>query len=230
MGVCRPEDGGRRALPDAETGQRVWHLFGMGMEGTLGSCEGACMLLVSVLVIALTVGLIRGGDLGAFSQHRWRWPILPAGAIILQVIAFLPDVSHPGATRLVAGSLHLASYLLTIAFVWVNHKTPWVWLIGIGLATNFLVIAANGGFMPVSAQVLPGTSSAPVGQTDVYHNSRLMGEATRLRFLGDIYRTPDWFRLKRAFSLGDVLIGLGAFALVQRLMGITRLHASREVG
>jgi hypothetical protein len=186
------------------------------------------MLLVTVLLIALTVGMIRGGDLSAFSRHHWRWSLLPALAIVLQVAAFMPDVGTPGSARTVSASLHLISYLLILGFVWINRKTPWVWLIGIGLAANFLVIAANGGFMPVSPKALAGTSSAPVALKDVHHNSRLMGESTRLRFLGDVFRTPDWLRIRRAFSVGDVLIGLGAFALVQRLMGIRKLQASRE--
>lgn len=187
------------------------------------------MLPVTVLLIALTVGMIRGGDLSVLSQHRWRWSLLPALAIVLQVLAFLPDVSIPGVARMVAASLHLSSYLLILGFVWINRKIPWVWLIGIGLAANFLVIAANGGFMPVSPNVLPGTSSAPVALKDVHHNSRLMGESTRLRFLGDVFRTPDWLWIRRTFSVGDILIGLGAFALVQRLMRIRKLQASREI-
>jgi len=36
--------------------------------------------------------------------------------------------------------------------------------------------------------------------------------------LSDVLRTPDWFPLRRAFSMGDILVAAGAVVLVQRLM------------
>ncbi len=188
------------------------------------------MLLVNVLLLSLMVGMIRGGQMSAFSHHRWRWPLLPGLAIVLQVFAFLPDASASAAARLFTASLHVISYLLNLTFIWINRRMPWVWLIGIGLAANFIVIGANGGFMPVSPEALVGTSSAPVALKGVHNNSMLMGEGTRLRFLADVFRTPDWFWIKRAFSLGDVMIGLGTFALVQRLMRPDGVPDSGGVG
>ncbi len=168
--------------------------------------------------------------MSAFSQHRWRWTLLPGLALGLQVLAFLPDASASEAARMYTAALHVLSYLLSLVFIWINRRMPWVWVIGVGLAANFTVIAANGGFMPVSPDALVGTSSAPVALKAVHHNSRLMGEGTRLRFLADVFRTPDWFVIKRTFSLGDIMIGVGAFALVQRLMRPGRALGSEGSG
>jgi len=176
------------------------------------------MFLASILVLSLIVGAIRGGHISAVSEHPWRWPLLPGVAMVFQVLAFLPDASSSQAAQLYTAALHLLSYLLILGFVWMNRRMPWVWVIGIGLAANFMVIAANGGFMPVSPDAAVGTSSAPVVLKGIHHNSRLIGEGTRLRMFADVFRTPEWFVIKRAFSFGDMLIGVGAFAMVQRLM------------
>lgn len=188
------------------------------------------MLLASVLVFSIVVGTIRGGHMSAFSEYRWRWPLLPGLALVVQVLAFLPDASASEAARMYTAVLHVVSYLLSLGFIWINRRIPWVWVIGVGLAANFAVIVANGGFMPVSPDALVGTSSAPVALKAVYHNSRLMAEGTRLRFLGDVFRTPSWFVIKRAFSLGDVMIGVGAFGLVQQLMQPGKVLGSEGSG
>jgi len=166
------------------------------------------VLLLAPLVLSLSLGFLRGGRLQALGEHPWRFPLLPLLALGVQVIAFLPDENASPVARTFAASLHLLSYLLLLVFVWMNRRTPWLWLVGIGLASNALVILANGGFMPV-----PGR---PEGY---YHNNTMGADAqARLLFLADILRTPSWLPLARAFSVGDLLIALGVFALVQQLM------------
>ena len=76
-----------------------------------------------------------------------------------------------------------------------------------------MVIAANGGYMPASAQALRQAGMEEVAQTLLSQgrlgNVVLMGEATKLNFLGDWLWLPGWVPLSAAFSLGDLLIGLG---------------------
>ncbi len=40
---------------------------------------------------------------------------------------------------------------------------------------------------------------------------------TRLWFLGDVFMTPDWLNYPVAFSIGDILIAMGAFWLLWEL-------------
>lgn len=175
------------------------------------------MLLLSVLILAVLIGLIRGGRLGAFGEHRWRARLLPFLAVGLQIVAFLPDESASTAARAFAAWLHGASYALALAFVWTNLRTAGMWLIGIGLIANAVVIAANGGFMPVPPDA-PGIANAEAAIRGLHNNVALMSKDTRFWFLGDVFQTPARLSFRWAFSVGDLAIGVGAFALVQHLM------------
>lgn len=175
------------------------------------------MLLLGALVFSLIIGELSGGRLTAMNQ-RWRLPLLPCLALAMQIVAFLPDEGASTAAQTFAALLHVLSYLLNLTFVWINRKIPWLWLVGLGLAGNAVAILANGGFMPVSPQALVGPPGGDSAATAPFNNSVVMGPGTRLTFLGDVFRTPDWLVVKRAFSIGDVLIAGGTFAAVQRLM------------
>ncbi|MDR7434373.1 MAG: DUF5317 domain-containing protein [Armatimonadota bacterium] len=166
------------------------------------------MLLLAPLVLSLLLGFLRGGRIEALGEYRWRSALLPILALSLQIVAFLPDENASPLARAFTATLHVLSYFFLLAFVWMNRTTPWLWLVGLGLASNAVVILLNGGFMPV-----------PGGPEGFYLNNtvRVNGQA-RLLFLGDILHLPAWWPLARAFSVGDLLIALGIFALVQRLM------------
>ena len=175
------------------------------------------MNLFGMLVLSLVIGIVRRGDLGAIGRQRWRVPVLPVLALVLQIIAFLPDESAPGA-RPFAALLHGLSYGLMVAFVLANRTIPWMLLAGLGVAANAIAIVANGGFMPVSSAALLSTPGVEIATRGHYNNAMLMAADTRLWFLGDVFKTPEWFPLRRAFSIGDLAIAIGTFAMVQGLM------------
>lgn len=102
------------------------------------------------------------------------------------------------------------------------------WALGAGLALNLLVIALNGGWMPISpetvAQLASGASPA------AWHIGERLGTTKdivlpvammRLWWLSDRFAlsVPPPFPWRVAFSLGDVLIGSGAFSLLWALGG-----------
>ncbi len=181
------------------------------------------LLSTSVLLAAVVVAGARGGRLTHLARHRWQAPALPLVALGLQIVAFLPDETASAATRVFAATVHLLSYGLVLGFAWANRRTPWVRLIAVGIALNVLAIVANGGFMPVSPGAAAGTAgSGEAVARGIYNNSIRMSADTRLSFLGDVFRMPAWFPLPIAFSAGDLLISVGAFALVQRLTGAGR--------
>ncbi len=92
----------------------------------------------------------------------------------------------------------------------------------IGTALNWLVIVANGGFMPIS----PETASRLIsesGLADIQSGTRfgakdilLLPQHTRLEWLADRFLPPAWLPYQVAFSLGDVFIAAGVFWLLAR--------------
>ena len=177
------------------------------------------MLLLGALGLSLVVGVLRGGRIAPLAAQRWRGGLLPFLAVGVQVAAFWVDESATMGSRAFAAMMHADSYLLLLAFIWLNRQTPWAWLVGLGLVANAAVILLNGGFMPSAPGVLlPGTPGVEAAERGIVNNIALMGPQTRLGFLADRFRIPDWIGLRRAFSIGDFMLAVGAFALVQRLM------------
>jgi hypothetical protein len=91
-----------------------------------------------------------------------------------------------------------------------------------GLVLNLLVIAANGGWMPISPETashLPGAGvldAASLGTRFGQKDILLSTEDTRLAILSDRFLLPGWFHYAVAFSLGDMLVAGGAFWLLAR--------------
>ena len=103
--------------------------------------------------------------------------------------------------------LIMSFYVITLVLIWINRNLPGMKLALIGLILNFLVMAVNGGRMPVSewATVVSGQSEylpdliAGVGSRHV-----LLTDQTNLKFLGDVIPLPPPYPRSRVLSLGAV--------------------------
>jgi len=134
-------------------------------------------------------------------------------------IAYLPATHNLFHDDLASVSV-LASLILFCAFAWLNRRLPGMPILIVGLLLNFAVMIANGGWMPISPQtanLLAGRDvlqfmnlGSRFGEKDIL----LPVQNMHLEFLADRFLLPAWFPYKVAFSLGDVLIGLGAFWLL----------------
>jgi hypothetical protein len=109
-----------------------------------------------------------------------------------------------------------------LAFVWYNRQLTGVLIVGVGLLCNLLVIALNGGFMPVTPETLarinPGTlvGAWPEGIHYGYSKDVIRTrEATRLWALSDVLVLAPPFPRPTAFSIGDLVIATGIVGLMQ---------------
>ena len=172
------------------------------------------LVLAGLLLAALSVPLA-GGRLAALADLRFRHKWLLAAGLGLQifVISVMPD----GAPALHQAG-HIFSYALGGAFVVVNRHIPFLWLVGAGGALNLAAIAANRGVMPAEPTAL---RTAGLRLDDGFVNSAPVAHP-RLSFLGDIFAVPGGWPLHNVFSVGDVLIVIGAVVLLHRV-GESRL-------
>ena len=177
-----------------------------------------------ILLLAVAAGLVASLVRAKIKNRHLQPPDLHL--VWLVPIAFLPQwlAFHlPATRRLVADSAAVAilvtSQALLLVFAWYNRKKPGFWSMGTGLALNLLAIILNGGLMPVSPEVV--TELLPDRSPDTWQVGERIGwniilplNTTRLWWLTDRLLMPAWFPYRKALSIGDMLIAIGAFWLL----------------
>ncbi|MFQ5794320.1 MAG: DUF5317 domain-containing protein [Candidatus Bipolaricaulia bacterium] len=166
-------------------------------------------MLIDGVILAILLAWLSGGDFRKLAD-------IPLKRVFLIVMAFgiqFGLIFSPGNSFLHAYNpyIHLGTYGLLFWALWENRRVVGMKLVGLGLALNFLVIAANGGKMPVSLSAMQKTELDTPQTMDSLQSGRafkhkLMTEKTRLDFLGDVFYIPKLYPEMRVFSIGDVLL------------------------
>ncbi len=134
-------------------------------------------------------------------------------AATIQVLIFAVLPRQLPASAIEIG--HYASYALCIGFIVVNRQLPGAWLIAIGTGSNLLAIAANRGTMPADVSAWLGAGK-PIPAEGHFGNSEPLTNP-HLGFLGDVFAIPAGWPLSNVFSIGDVVIVIGATYLAHRV-------------
>jgi hypothetical protein len=149
-------------------------------------------------IVAVLVGLARGGSLSSLAATRTRWLWLVYAGVLLQVAGAFVLSGDTGLAVVLASNAVIALFML------VNHRLPGMALAAVGLALNVLVITANGA-MPVSAEAVEAAGGEGAADIGGLKHERLTDD-TRFAFLGDVIAVPG---VRELLSLGDVLLALG---------------------
>lgn len=156
--------------------------------------------------------------------------LVPA-AVIPQLLAFYVPATREVMPALLIPVILVWSQLVLIGFVWINRKRPGMGLLGLGLVMNFLVILFNGGMMPVTPQTATRLSSIEAwgvgARFGLGKGVVLPDQATALWDLSDRFLVPEWIPYQAAFSLGDVLIVVGALVLLWAMTNGERKSSPR---
>jgi hypothetical protein len=181
-------------------------------------------VLLDALLIVFVVALIGGGRPRRLGELDLRAAWLFVFALLLQAAAVAAALRGPAFFARVAPLGQVASYLLLLVGVALNWRHKALWVAGLGLALNLLVIAANGGRMPVETELVKRTGRpALMAQLEKRAKHAAAGPGTRLRFLGDNLLLPPPYPNPQVFSPGDVLITAGVCWLLLSGMGAFRL-------
>ncbi|MFF0828742.1 DUF5317 domain-containing protein [Brevibacillus sp. NPDC003359] len=178
-------------------------------------------MLLDILILSFIIAFIRGARMREFPKFHYL-SILFA-AIGLQLCSAL--FSSWG------GLFISVAYLLLLIFFYSNREHEDIRVFMIGWFFNALAIWSNGGKMPIDielAKKLPYSVEPIINGTDFKHS--VLDSNSNLSFLSDILFMP--FPIARVISIGDIFIMLGAFLLVQRVMGkpisLTRLREGKQ--
>ncbi|UNK18988.1 DUF5317 domain-containing protein [Paenibacillus sp. N3/727] len=185
------------------------------------------------IIIGLIVGLIRGGirhGLLQFSKIRlkggWIFPVL----LIIQLIIFR---FQENSDILAAASSYvfMTIYIVGMLFLWMNRDQRGFGIILAGVFLNFLVMAVNGGRMPVSLQaasVLDPYYVDMLKEGAIITKHFLLDDSTALPFLGDIIPLSAPYPRTQAISIGDIVMNIGIFMYIVHLMSNGHRKASKS--
>lgn len=120
----------------------------------------------------------------------------------------------------------VGSQVLLLLFAVFNYRQPGFKLLCLGLSLNLIVIGMNGGWMPISPQVIkrlvPGLpiDTWQVGERFGTSKDKILSlDDTYLWWLSDWLVLPHWIPYPVAFSIGDVILSVGAFFFLWSLGG-----------
>lgn len=169
-------------------------------------------LAILSLLAGLVVALVLGGRLGNIPAERLRWPSLTFVAVALYWSPVLLGASSSAAVVLI-----LLSYVALLAFALANLRLTGMAVVGLGLALNALVIAANNG-MPVDPEAVVATGLSRPSELESIElgaGRRWQEPDDRLAVLGDIVPVAV---LDEVVSFGDLVLAAGLANVGFRLL------------
>ena len=180
-------------------------------------------MIPEALVLSFIIGLIRGGKVAnlAAIPLRKAWLIIAPGILLLALwVAKGQGLAFAGS---LARYVHLAAYACVLAALYYNLNLRGMWLVVLGTGLNLLATLANGGKMPISLAAVKAAHMHELAEMLVSNNDfirhSLMSSHTRLNILADIIPAPrPPFPFPGVMSVGDILISVGLFVVVQCAM------------
>lgn len=173
------------------------------MRGDPCPHDDVVFILYAVLA-GLLLGLVSRGSPARLGDLRFRWAPLIAFGMLIQVALFSSPLGN--ALGEAAAPVYVVSNLAVLLAVGANLALPGLWLVLAGGASNLLAIVGNSGYMPVSPEAMAAMGGAP---KEGYSNS-VASDAVNMAPLTDIFTMPAWVPMANVFSVGDMLIGVGA--------------------
>jgi hypothetical protein len=174
--------------------------------------------LAALGLIGVAGALVRGGSFASWARIQVSWPLVALGSLLIQLLLHNPPADQqPWAIAwgpMIWTSCLAALFAVLLRNAFASRVTRYPWLLAaLGVGLNLLVVVANGGFMPQSADARVASRGASVTVTQSteprLRNIVPMTDQTQLSLLGDVIPEPSWLPNSNVVSIGDLLLGSG---------------------
>lgn len=182
-------------------------------------------MVVDGVILSILVGFLRRGKLQGLAELRLRGALIFPIILGVQIFIYIFQNSQSFVAS-VSGYVFILVYIVGLYFLWLNRHLKGFQLIFYGVLLNFIVMALNGGRMPVSleaAQVLDPMYAEAL-KSGLYAKHTALVETTRLGFLGDVIPLTSPYPKQQVISIGDVVMNVGVFLFIQHLMLSHKKH------
>ena len=177
------------------------------------------ILLILLFVVAVGIGLIRGGRISNLTHIKIRRPWLIFLSVLVEYILIYLMRNTSRITQPLACLFLFLQYLLLFLFLWENRMLSYIWLIGMGSFLNFLVILVNKGSMPLSKAAMTVDANSRNMQylaNGKYLTYHILNSNSKLWLLGDVIFVPP--PVQSFLSIGDIILFLGILLLIQDII------------
>ncbi len=158
------------------------------------------MFLLPSILLGLVFALLLGGQPSRILEIQFRATWTVFAALAVQLVLFTGAFELPHRAEAI---LHVCSYGFLLGFAVANRRLLALMPVMLGMLSNGLAIAANGGRMPVLREAAVAAGLEHGDYASVTDQTR------NLWFLGDVFALPSGLPLANAFSVGDLLICFG---------------------
>lgn len=176
------------------------------------------MFLCTAVLLAMLIGLVRGGKWQNLITFKFKKTWLVILAMVLQLAIFNPLWDKYVGAGIINNYLYVLSIAILVIFLLVNIDISGLRILGLGIVSNGVAIVANGGHMPSRLEalkrILPQETISQLQSGSAAYNVVLISDETKFSFLCDLFYIPNI----NVYSVGDILIALGAFITVQQIM------------
>ena len=170
------------------------------------------MIIPLATLAVLLLPLLLGGKPARLAAVELRYVGLIVAALAVQILI----VQLLTGPETLLRAAHIATYVAAGWFMIANRRIPGLWLVGLGAVLNGMTITLNGGTLPARLGAL--RSAGIDTRADGFVNTGVLAHP-HLGFLGDIFAVPAPLPLANVFSIGDILIVLGAGIVAWRVLG-----------
>ncbi|MFD1736974.1 DUF5317 domain-containing protein [Bacillus salitolerans] len=171
------------------------------------------------IILSIIIALFRGGNFKGIAELKfkmgWVFPALLGFQLI--IFYFQNKIEWVG---IVSNYAFMAVYVIGLYFLWLNRHHSSFMVIFIGVLLNFIVMAVNGGRMPVSVEAASFIDPyyLEAMKEGLYAKHAMITDSTILSFLGDIIPLTAPYPREQVISIGDVIMNVGIFIFIQKLM------------
>ena len=188
------------------------------------------MIVAVLTLISIVIPLLRGGRLIRLANVPFRYAFLVIISLIFRLIINSAWWNEHGTRSWTPWLMATTLFILVVWFS-INRQLPGMIILGAGLLLNLIVIIANGGYMPASPAALEIAGlDYRIADPNQYieGHSIVASESTRLYYLADIFAIPESWPRSFVFSIGDVLLALGGFYFLNKVLMDERLDPVEE--
>lgn len=178
-----------------------------------------------VLIFAIAISLINGGKISNLFKVNLRYVLFLLITVLINLALLIAitrfNLPYRREMMLVYPYVNIFTFFVMIFFSVANNKYFAFNIIAVGLALNLIAMINYGGFMPVLREALVFNGShqeLAVLEKSMSMTHTLLSSGKTFNALADTIPLGIFTRLKTVISIGDILLSLGIFMLVEDVM------------